>query len=412
MPPGQGRAATRARNLRKRIRKKELQKAAGKVQSETGSSRPKSSQDLPKVPVRAAEQTAGDAKDVLPAAQADQSISLSVSTILPTSAPQSIAAPLSTTSTPVPMSESQREDLKMLSLASGNSKKAKSLRRDLLNGRRQTNKKIVYTDGDAMSMDVTPDSSAILADVSSVDTNSSTAVSTAAASTKKLQNFFPNGVTKRPPPPPPSTRSDLPSNVIVTSVDVEAEDFVPGVPVPNFVAPPQIPYSAHPQSATRSKQKKSLPEVVPSTQRAPSPKAALDASEYFNAYSGYYGSLGSRGKANNKKQNGTDRAPNGETTPANLEKHVARLDTAGWPGWPTVEQLESGMFESFQKVTAPGDGEKVAVKVSTVKRLHPNPSHSMPIKLAFVDTGALAVIVHAYIVSLLWYCPVTGVVTA
>lgn len=245
-----------------------------------------------------------------------------------------------------------------------------------------------------MSMDVTPDSSAILADLTTTPVAENGAAPPAPATAvctlaqpAKLQNFFAAGAQKRPPPPPPSTRSDLPSNVIVTSVDVEAEDFVPGVSIPNFVAPPQAPYAAQAQSTSKTKTKTATAAAEPAAASPSQPtisKAALDASEYFNAYSGYYGSLGSSNKSNNKKkQKGNDKTAEGETVPANLEKYVAKLDENGWPGWPSAEDLEGGLFDTYSKVTAPGDGEKVAIKVRDDSSEHAGQFSDHPTRSSF-----------------------------
>lgn len=265
------------------------------------------------------------------------------------------------------MSQTQREDLKMLSLASGNSKKAKSLRRDMLHGRRQTNKKIVYADGEAMSMDVTPDSSAILPNTSQVAGDASSpavpvlnsSISYNGRNLQKPVDLFPNGITKRPPPPPPSTRTDLPANVVVTSVDVEAEDFVPGVTTPDFVAPPQVPHftQRRPSPELPSKAKSDVPATT---------KATPDASAYFNAYSGYYGSVSQNGKGKQKKRIGSSKDVNVGIVAADVEKYAAKLDENHWQGWPTLENIETGLFETYKSVTAPGDGEQVAVKVGSV----------------------------------------------
>lgn len=216
-----------------------------------------------------------------------------------------------------------------------------------------------------MSMDVTPDSSAILANLTqitqvgdaSAQTVSKSTISSTGKQAQKPVDFFPNGVSKRPPPPPPSTRSDLPANVTVTSVDVEAEDFVPGVHTPNFLAPPQVPYFSQGKTPIESSSKSD-------TTAAAGSKSTLDASAYFNAYSGYYGAVPSKGKGKQKKQAGSSKGANGETVPVNVERYAASLDENHWSGWPTLEDIEGGLFDTYASVTAPGDGEKVAVKVS------------------------------------------------
>lgn len=350
--------------MRKRIKKKHLQRAALDIEDAAGIKRPKVNKEVKdKSEVQASHQS----KE--PAQIGEQAVA-STSVLLPSQAASGQApanasmSPL--TSTPAPMSESQREDLKMLSLASGNSKKAKSLRRDMLNGRRQTNKKIVYTEEDTMSIEATPDTSAILADISTAngDSNVSTQALRSSSIIPKQQpqkpvDFFPNGVNKRLPPPPPSTRSDLPSNVVVSSVDVEAEDFVPGIPTPNFVAPPQVPYSAQKASSSSTV----LVVSSPALPQAQSTKVS-SASDYFNAYSGYYGSTGQSSKGNNKRKAVSGNKQGAETTSVQVERSVATLDKNGWPGWPSLGELEGGLFETLKKVTAPGDGENVAVKVS------------------------------------------------
>jgi hypothetical protein len=287
------------------------------------------------------------------------------------------------TSTPAPMSDSRQTDLRMLSLASGNSKKAKSLRRDLANGRRQINKKIVYEDnmGDASQVTATAtlDSSMLAVNTSAVELAVKSAVlpvvvsavtakpqtSTPKAQTPfKPANFFQGGITKRPPPPPPSTRSDLPSNVFVTSVNVEAEDFVPGVATPNFIAPPQVPYYAQ-SSENQAKIVSSIKEQA---------AAPANVSDYLSAYSGYYGSTSTvqpmqqngtntKGKPNKKKQKESLRAKDGliESDAIGL---AAKFDETGWKGWPSAQDLEGELFESYKKISAPSDGEMVALKVS------------------------------------------------
>lgn len=369
VPPGQGKATTKARNARKRLRKQHLKRAATDIEEATGIKRPKIAE--------AAKVGSTTKPDLSKATVGDQTLDLtSTSTSSQLPASRIRAAKWASTSktviisSPAPMSDSKGEDLKMLSLASGNSKKAKSLRRDMLIGRRQTNKKIVYADGEAMSMDVTPDSSAILAELTELNGEASVPTTAAPSSSilapqqkaQKPVDFFPNGVNKRPPPPPPSTRSDLPSNVIVTSVDVEAEDFVPGLPTPGFVAPPQVPYHAQAQVPKPS------PKAGQPTKDAAKP--VLDTSEYFNAYSGYYGAAGQNGKGTKKKAIGSNKPINGETVAANVERYVSNLDSKGWPGWPSLGDLEGGLFETYKNVTAPGDSEKVAVKVSALIEYH------------------------------------------
>lgn len=396
VPPGQGKASTRARNQRKRLRKKHLKLAAQDVKEATGLTRPQAA----KIPSNIAPTILDQNEPAAPVGNVqDPSVSMSISPVLPDASVQANTRSIPLTSTPAPMSESSQGDLKMLSLASGNSKKAKSIRRDLLNGRRQTNKKIVYGDGEAVSTSITPDNSGILVDASAVSAelslqdvpqaNGSRASVSRPGKEKqqKPENFFPSEGNKRPPPPPPSTRSDLPPNVIVTSVDVEADDFVPGVPTAGFVAPLQVPYYAPAQSKTR--------KAAHSDQNA-ADKAAAAASEYFNAYSGYYGSLGKDTKSNKKnKKNGV---VNGETTPANVEKYVKKLDANGWPGWPSAGELEGGLFEKYTKVTAPGDGEKVAVKVSGQPS---DPTRSFT-DFVYLGLGTLAIFFHAITIFVLW----------
>lgn len=183
---------------------------------------------------------------------------------------------------------------------------------------------------------------------------------------------------KRPPPPPPSMRSDLPANVIVTSVDVERADWVPGEHTANFVAPVQYPSQYHAQS-----------QIQGSTADAPAVDAVIstygptpfgNGSASMSIQGGSAKPLSKRAAkkaaaAARKKQQAGEKgaalhapiaAPYGVYSQGSKiadASDLGQLEADGWAGWPAdLDAVQAG-FDTWPKVNAPGDGERVAVKI-------------------------------------------------
>lgn len=220
---------------------------------------------------------------------------------------------------------SQIVDPMQLLKSLGNSNKAKALRREMAKSGqlRKGQQKIVF--------DAAHEVPSTASELESAAPSESVTLSITSRHFGTTQST--SGITRRLPPPPPSTRSDLPSNVTVTSVDVERDDWVPGEQTKDFVAPVQVPHYA----------------------RFGAPASADAISATLNG-KGNHSQSAKKGKARAA-------APAAEASAA-AEIASNKPGRIGWTGWPSAEAVETG-FDGWRKVIAPDEGEKVAVKVST-----------------------------------------------
>jgi hypothetical protein len=136
--------------------------------------------------------------------------------------------------------------------------------------------------------------------------------------------------------------------VIVTSVDVEREDWVAGEHTKNFEAPVQVPHYAR----------------FGATATADSNFATDGEASLYKSGSG----------KKNKKRPAPPSGPTPFAYPASAQiiaptSSQSTPYTGEWRGWPSKQAVEAG-FDGWRKVTAPDESEKVAVKVGIQLRIH------------------------------------------
>lgn len=239
----------------------------------------------------------------------------------------------------------------MLPIANKN--KSRSMKRDAANGvkRVEAGKKIVFDGGSPRSE---PSTSTPAKGTQSLVGGSPPKKS--AARTNGSSDLTPaknsNSIlVKKPQPPPPSTRSDLPRNVVVSSVDVEAADFVPGAPQEGFQAPPQMPYRHKASSGDSG-------SMHASRQAQLLPKASTSSSATANSTTRKQKRQETSKLARSYNENVAAIAAHD----AGLADELQALDREDWQDWPDLSDVEQ-VFEDLPRCSAPDEGEKIAVKV-------------------------------------------------
>lgn len=165
---------------------------------------------------------------------------------------------------------------------------------------------------------------------------------------------------------------------------------MPGEHTADFVAPVQYPSQYHAVSQTHANTEDTPAARVNVSAFGPTPFGNASTSTSIHGESAKPLSKRAAKKAAaaaRKKQQGTEKgvglhapivAPYGVYSQGSKladASDLGQLEADGWAGWPADLEAVEAAFETWPKVNAPGDGERIAVKVGLLMR---HPAHRLP----------------------------------
>ena len=415
VPPGAGQAKTKARNQRKRKRRLLLKAAERSVaDAKTGVPLPAVA-DQPahppgQIPVNAQAATPRPVKAVAAAAATPSTIVDTARGLVETVTEQS----------------ELHKGMTSAAALSSNKNKAKSLKRDRAKGLRQHGTKLVFNaTGNVEGTPVVSQATIQYADMSNAHVGAPLRVATPAKDPAEYENYTPQSprhdndvdetadmdlekddsaasatYTAHPTPqravigpsvtpaakvaiaksaprslprqvpmqpaPPSMRRHQMPSNVLVTSTDVERDDFVPGQPQPDFqISSKALAYykeslqaSSTQNDASSLLSNISQPAIGPAVPVV-GPIASKPAAKAPITTVQWHASASSTVQASGSIYSGTTSSKSG----AQLS------DTIDWTGWPTSVSEVMRKFTTYTQISnAPGEGECVAMRVGILLR--------------------------------------------